>query len=231
MKIGGFQELTLIDYPGKVASLVFTVGCNFRCKYCYNIDLLSDEYFNKSDRKEISEDYILKFVEDHSKMIDAVAITGGNPLIQYDLPLFCQKIKWLNKNVKIDTNGSNPEMLEKLITKKLVDYVAMDLKAPLDKYKQITSYDNSENITKSINILKNSGIPHEFRMTLYPELTKDDICRAIDLIPGETIYLQNFEPAHAYSEDARNLKALSKELIEQIAEEKKSVANVHLRGF
>ena len=231
MKIGGFEPCTLLDYPGKVSCIVYTVGCNFRCKYCYNTDIISEQNFSVSNRPPILESYVLDYIQKHTKMLDGVVITGGEPTLQYDLPLFCQKIKWLDKSVKLDTNGSNPEMLQTLINNKLVDYVAMDLKAPLDKYEEITTYKDIKNVEKSIKILKTSSIPHEFRLTLYPQLKRDDICRAIDLVPGETIYLQNFEPAHAYSEDARNLKALPKELIEQIAEEKKSVANVQLRGF
>jgi len=231
MNIGGFAECTLVDYPDKVACIVYTVGCNFRCKMCYNVDLISDDLFNNSARRLIPEQQILDYIEKHSSMLDAVVLTGGEPLMQFDLIQFCQKVKDLNKLVKLDTNGGSPDRLQKCIDAGVVDYIAMDIKGPLNKYKRFTGYDNTNNITKSIEVIKNSGIPAEFRLTLYPELTKEDIVEAIHLVKGQKIYLQNFEPEHAFSEVARELAPIRKVFIDEVVAETKGIADVRLRGF
>ncbi|MBA3064696.1 anaerobic ribonucleoside-triphosphate reductase activating protein, partial [Candidatus Woesearchaeota archaeon] len=130
MQIAGLQKLTLIDYPDKIACTIFLFGCNFRCGFCHNPELvLSDK-----PKKEYKEKKILDFLRQRKKYLDAICITGGEPLINFDLPELLKKIKGLGFLVKLDTNGSNPKRLKELISKKLVDYIAMDIKADKDNY-------------------------------------------------------------------------------------------------
>lgn len=231
MNIGAFESCTLLDYPGKIACIVYTVGCNFRCKYCYNPDIISDENFKASGRKLIPEEEVLDYIQKHMDMLDAVCITGGEPTMQSDLLEFCKKIKNLNKLVKIDTNGGHPERLQACISAGVVDFIAMDIKGPMNRYSEITGFVNLPAIKESIMIVKNSGIPHEFRLTLYPELKKEDIIDTISLVPGDLIYLQQFEPEHAYSAGAREMKPINKDVINEIVEETKHIADVRIRGF
>jgi pyruvate formate lyase activating enzyme len=205
VQIGGFEKLSLKDYPGKISCIVYTIGCNFLCKYCYNTALLNESFFEESGRKRISEKEIIDYIKLNDDMIEGVVITGGEPTIQPDILAFCQTIKKLGKSIKLDTNGSRPDVIKSLIDAKLVDYIAMDVKAPLDKYKQITAYEGPKNITSSINVIKKSGIPHEFRLTMYPELDPADISSIIDLISGDKLYIQNFQPENALFEGARKL--------------------------
>lgn len=191
MIIGGLQKTTLIDYPGKVACLVFTVGCNFKCGYCHNPEL-----HEKKDAVISTEDFF-QFLKDRRGKLEGVVITGGEPTIQPDLPKFIEKIKELNYIVKLDTQGSLPNVVDKLLKDKLLDYVAMDIKAPLNKYKEISnSLIDSENILNSINLIKNSGIDYEFRTTIVKEqLSVKDIKEIGKLIKGaKRYYLQKFIP-------------------------------------
>ncbi|OQX50761.1 MAG: anaerobic ribonucleoside-triphosphate reductase activating protein [Candidatus Cloacimonas sp. 4484_209] len=133
MKIGGFQKVSLIDYPGKICAIVFTRGCNFRCPYCHNPELVLPENYSPL----IPEEEIFSFLEKRRGKLDAVEITGGEPTLQEDLTEFIRKIKEMGFLVKLDTNGSFPSVLEKVIYSGLVDYIAMDVKAPLEKYRQV----------------------------------------------------------------------------------------------
>lgn len=231
MMIGGFEPCTLIDYPGKISCIVYTVGCNYRCKFCYNPDIISEEDFKKSGRRLIPDQEIFDYINKHKTMVDAVSITGGEPTMQPDIDSFCYQIKKMNKFVKLDTNGSNNHVLIHLIRRKLIDYIAMDLKGPLNKYNEIAGVINTESILRSIETVKNSKIPHEFRLTLYPQLKKQDIIDTISMVKGETIYLQQFEPAYAYAPSARELMPLNKKIIDEIVVETNGIANVQLRGF
>jgi pyruvate formate lyase activating enzyme len=231
MNIGGFEPCTLIDYPGKISCIIYTVGCNYRCKFCYNPDIISEEDFKKSGRPLIPESNVFNYINKNNKMIDAVSITGGEPTMQSDIDSFCLQIKKMNKLVKLDTNGSNPQVLTHLIKRKLIDYIAMDLKGPLNKYKAVAGVSNTSSVPRSIELVKNSKIPHEFRLTLYPQLKKQDVIDAISLVRGETIYLQQFEPEYAYAPAARKMMPMNKSTIDEIIQETKGIANVHLRGF
>ena len=134
MKIGGLQKFTLIDYPAKIAATIFTVGCDFRCPFCHNPELVLPEEIKKNS--QISEKELFAFLEERRGFLEGICIGGGEPCINEDLPQFCEKIKKMGYLVKLDTNGSRPEMLEILIDKSLVDYVAMDIKAPKEKYQK-----------------------------------------------------------------------------------------------
>jgi len=199
MLISSLEKFTLIDFPGKLACTVFCLNCNFKCPWCYNSELVSSEKIKKQSL--ISDEELQFFLKDRKDFLEGVTICGGEPTLHSDLPEFIKKIKNFGYLVKLDTNGSKPEMLEKLISEKLVDYIAMDIKAPKEKYGQLTGFpENPEetvkNIERSINILKESGIDYEFRTTIIPLLLhKEDILKIARWIsPSKKYFLQNFQP-------------------------------------
>jgi len=195
MVIGGLQKLTLIDYPGKLAATVFFAGCNFRCPWCYSRELVLPQEIKKQPK--ISEKELFSFLKERQGLLEGVVICGGEPTINNDLPKFIKKIKKLRYAVKLDTNGSNPKMLKRLIKDKLIDYVAMDIKAPLGLKSQIPNPKFQNKIKKSVELLKNSGIDFEFRTTVVPTvLEKKDILKIAKWIEGTKVkyYLQNFRP-------------------------------------
>lgn len=160
MKIMGLQEVTLIDYPGKIACTLFLYGCNFQCGFCHNPELVL-----KPEGKEYSEEEILKFLEERKSQLDGVCITGGEPLLSLDLE-FLKKIKTLGYSIKIDTNGSFPEKLKELIDKQVVDFVAMDIKSGKEKYEEIANSSvNLDKIEKSIRLVSLLN-NYEFRTTI-----------------------------------------------------------------
>lgn len=177
MKIGGFQKFSLIDYPGYICSIIFTQGCNFRCPFCHNPSLVLPELFGEP----IDISTIFDFIKARSGKINAVSITGGEPTIHNDLLTFIKELKSLQLKIKLDTNGSNPNMIENLLQEDLIDYIAMDIKAPLRLYNKLCgSIVNKDDICSSINIIKNSRIDYEFRTTLAPELFPKSIQMEID---------------------------------------------------
>ena len=190
MKIGGLQKLSLIDYPGRLSAVIFTTGCNFRCAFCHNPSLVVPEKY----AEDIDEEAVIQFLEERKKYLGGVVITGGEPTIHSDLPLFIEKIKKMGYSVKLDTNGTNPEMIESLINKRLIDYIAMDIKATLKKYSSITCVNlDTEKIIKSIKLIKDSKISHEFRTTVAPGITYEDIVEVCELVGSSNYYLQPFE--------------------------------------
>lgn len=180
MRIGGLQKLSLIDYPSEIAAVIFTQGCNFRCPYCYNLNLV---YRNLDS--VISEKDIFQFLWQRHDLLSGVVVTGGEPTIHHDLPDFITKIKRMGFKVKLDTNGSNPAMLKKLIESGQIDFVAMDIKSSLRNYCKATGAGvDKERILESIDIIKSSGLDHQFRTTAVKPLcsTKDfeSILKMID---------------------------------------------------
>ncbi len=193
MKIGGFQPFSLSDYPGCVSAIIFTQGCNFRCPYCHNPSLVLPELFTTP----IPEDYIISFLTERQGKLDGVVITGGEPTIQPDLIPFIQKIKNLGYKVKLDTNGSNPKVIETLIQQNLIDYFALDIKAPWEKYPQLTGKNiNIENIKNTLSILLQSAIPCDFRFTFVKPLLSEDDLKQIQsyLPPPHSLIIQKFIP-------------------------------------
>lgn len=189
MKIGGFQKFSLLDYPGQLAAIIFTQGCNFRCPYCHNPELADPARFEKP----LVTGRVLDFLRRRRGKLGAVVITGGEPTVQPDLVRFVKKLKFMGFLVKMDTNGSNPELLQSLCEQDLVDYWAMDLKAPPDLYKLISrSSVPVENILRSMDILRNSNCEYEFRTTFFERLFDwRDIARIQELLrPGDKFYLQ-----------------------------------------
>ncbi len=193
MKIGGLQKFTMIDYPGKIACTVFFLGCNFRCPWCHNPELVLPQKFDK--KSEISEKDFFNFLKERKTLLQAVVLCGGEPCIFNDLPKFCEKIKKMGFLVKLDTNGSNPKMIKNLLSRSLLDYIAMDIKAPYTEYERAVGVkvDLGE-IKKSIGMIKDSGVDYEFRTTIVPGIhTKEDILQiAKEILPAKKYYLQNF---------------------------------------
>jgi pyruvate formate lyase activating enzyme len=166
-KIGGFKKFSLNEYPQKVSAIIFLQGCNFRCTYCHNPQLVYPEQFE--DSLEFEE--IINFLKLKADKLEAIVITGGEPTLCPELEKMCAKIKELGYSIKINTNGTKPEVLKKLIDRKLVDYISMDIKAPEDKYDLVAGCKvDIESIKKSINLLLNSKIEYDFRTTICPEL-------------------------------------------------------------
>lgn len=191
MKINGFQKLTLLDFPGRVACIIFTAGCNFRCPFCHNASLVT----HIDNTNTFSEDEILDYLKKREGIIDGVCITGGEPLLQPDLEEFIIKIKNLGLAVKLDTNGSSPEKLISLVEKGLLDYVAMDIKNCKDKYSLTAGADiNLSDIEKSVSFLLENHVPYEFRTTVVDGMhTPQDIVSIASWISGaEKYFLQNF---------------------------------------
>ena len=201
MIIGGLEKMTLIDYPGQLAAIVFTKGCNFRCHFCYNPLLVwpdreTDEKKYEKTYSPISEDEFFLFLENRKGRLDGIVITGGEPTLHHDLPEFIKKIRALGYKIKLDTNGTNPEALADLLKEKLLDYIAMDLKAPYDKYENVTGVKiNCQNLEKSVKIIIESGLPHEFRTTVVPGLLElADFDKMGKIISGaDAWYLQKFK--------------------------------------
>lgn len=190
MIISGFQKLTLLDFPGHTACTLFTSGCNMRCPFCHNSSLVTGHA-----PEEHSEEEILSFLKKRQGLLDGVAITGGEPLLHKDIGEFIKKIKDLGFAVKLDTNGSLPERLGGLIKNGLLDFIAMDIKNCKEKYSLTAGADiDIRDIEKSVTLLKNSGIPHEFRTTVTKELhTKEDIISIASWLgKEEKYYLQQF---------------------------------------
>jgi len=232
MEIKGFIETSMLDWDGKISSVVFTPGCNFKCPFCHNKDLVLDpEEFD-----DINEKDILAFIDERSDFIDGVCITGGEPTLHADLPEFCKTLKEHRLLVKLDTNGTNPEMLKNLLGAGLLDFVSMDIKAPLEQGK----YDKAagaavdlERIKESIQLLINSTIDYEFRTTIVPSIhTKKDVEEITKHIAGAKRYvLQKFQPTNCLNEELNKLKSQSDEEMEELASiAKNHVENTKWRG-
>lgn len=226
--IGGLQKSSLIDYPEKISAIIFTQGCNFRCPYCHNPELILD----KAD-SSMEESALLNFLKTRMGKLDGVVITGGEPTLHKDLPEFIKKIKNMGFSVKLDTNGTNPSMLQELLDKKLVNYVAMDIKAPITKYSEVVCAKvDTDNILKSINILKNSGIEYEFRTTVIKsQLCPQDFEEIGKMISGcPKYYLQRFVPTKTLNRFFMNQTTYSDEEFEPILEEhRRHINQVELR--
>jgi len=191
VRIGGLQKVSFIDYPGKISAIIFTQGCNFRCPYCHNPELVDSSLFDEP--LDIEE--IFSFLKSRKGKIDGVVITGGEPTIQPDLKEFIKEIKQMGFFVKLDTNGTNPDVVRELLRDRMIDYIAMDIKAPLEKYKDVVRVNlNIDDIKESISLIMSSSIDYEFRTTICKKLLdKDDIIRIAKQIKGAKLYvLQKF---------------------------------------
>lgn len=217
MTFSGFIKSDLVNYPGMIASTVFTCGCNFRCPYCHNPEFVvmgSDEtYFGEV----YTEDDILAYLKKRGAFLDALVISGGEPTLHQELPEFMRKVKELGLKIKLDTNGSRPEVLKDFIDQNLIDYVAMDVKAPVDKY-HLLGFKDTDSIKASIDILESSNVDHEFRTTC-PRilLEEEDFPKMAELVGKRTKwYFQTFNPAKTLDPAYNNVSSYSREELESI---------------
>lgn len=229
MNISGLQKLTLLDFPGVLACTVFTSGCNFRCPFCHNASLVLP-----GESEHIDEEEVLSFLEKRRGVLEGVCITGGEPCLQPDLEDFVKKVHSLGFLVKLDTNGSFPEKLSSLLEKGLLDYVAMDIKSSKEKYLSAIGAKNEEllkNVEKSVELLKKSAVPHEFRTTTAKELqTQEDFRLIGEWLKGEkNYYIQQYEASgELVGEEMTPYE--KEELLEFSTIMKDFVENVGVRG-
>jgi len=207
MKIGGLVKFTLIDFPGCPAAIVFTQGCNFRCRYCHNPELVYPHLFEEP----VSEEEVKSFLVRRQGTLEGVVVSGGEPTLQPDLVRFMTDVKALGYKTKLDTNGSQPEVLRELIDKKLVDFIAMDIKAPLDKYALITGVDaNATILRRSMDLIRQSGLAYEFRTTYDKDvLTDADISAILQLTENKNFRVQECLPV---AKEKAALKVMHKEI-------------------
>jgi pyruvate formate lyase activating enzyme len=201
MRIGGFQKFTLSDFPGRVAAIVFTQGCDFRCPYCHNASLIPH---SPPGGASVPERYVLDCLRRRADRLDGVVVTGGEPTLQEDLPRFLREIRRIGLEIKLDTNGGRPDVLRRLVAEDLVDYIAMDVKGPPERYHRYAGVHVPAGvIAESIAVVSDSGIEHLFRTTAVPGLhTGADLDSVAGLIPaGSPHRLQPYRPpSHAGSE-------------------------------
>lgn len=178
MKIAGLVKQSFIDYPDKMACVIFTQGCNFRCGYCHNPSLVLPRLFGQN--KLIDETDVLSYLESRKGWLEGVVVTGGEPTIHGDLPVFLRKVKAIGYDIKLDSNGTNPDVIELLLSEKLINFIAMDIKSNPDaeSYSAIIGKDATPimpNIWRSIKLIQNSGIGYQFRTTVVPHIHRDGI--------------------------------------------------------
>lgn len=195
MQIAGVQKFSLIDYPWKVACVIFTLGCNFRCPYCHNPEFVAWESTKNLLRNLIPEEVFLRFLDKRKGLLDGVSICWWEPTVQKDLYEFCKKVKEKDFFIKLDTNGTNPDLLAKLLSENLVDYVAMDFKHPLDKYDIVSKkHIESDIYKKSIKLIMEKAPDYEFRTTCIKGFHSSEDIEAIAsfLVWAKHYYLQNY---------------------------------------
>jgi pyruvate formate lyase activating enzyme len=231
MKIIGFIKTSLLDWDGHVVSSIYLPGCNFRCPFCHNRDVVLDpDSFEEVPFSEVEE-----YVRSNSEFLDGVVVTGGEPTVHRDLPELLRKLKALGTKVKLDTNGTNPDMLQDVLRAGLVDYVAMDIKAPLnEKYEDLAGVSVPlDKVKQSIEILERSGIDHEYRTTVVPILlTLQDIEAIAAYIGGAPkLALQQFKPEHTLDPNLSVVRPYSRAAMLGMAETaKRYVRKVVIRG-
>lgn len=229
MFISGIQKFTMLDYPGKIACIVFTPGCNFRCGYCHNPEFVLPENIIKLKDSFIPEKAFFHFLSERRGLLDGVVVSGGEPTLAADLIPFIEKIRSLGFLVKLDTNGNRPDVLRKIIDAKLVDYVAMDVKADLEHYQSLVGRTASPSFIKqSIDILKACPIAYEFRSTIIKEIHNDTMLENIaTLVNGARAwYLQNFRPAKTLDPTYNTNHGFSERELAALAQKFKHVASL-----
>lgn len=216
MIISGIQKTTFIDYPGKIATTIFLAGCNFRCPFCHNRNLVLNEKW----LQKISPEEVLGYLKSRRKYLEGVCVTGGEPLIYNDIVSFIAAIKKLELAVKLDTNGTNPRLLKELYDQKLIDYVAFDIKASLEKYNEVSGVNvDALKIKESIKMVMEREVAYEFRSTILPRFhPQAEIEKMSRLIKGARLYyLQNFVPRNTLDETFLNEPSYTPEEMETLA--------------
>lgn len=230
IKIGGLEKVSLLDYPDKLSAIIFTYGCNLRCSFCHNPELVIYDF---NSNIEIKEEYLFEYLKRRKKKLDAVVITGGEPLIHPDIEKLIVKIRKMGYLVKLDTNGFFPEKLKDLVEKNILDYIAMDIKYGPDSYNEQTGDKNSlEKIKETIKIIKRSGIDYEFRTTFVKGIHKiTDAQDIAELVKGaKKYYIQNFRAGKTINPSLDSSNSFTdKELEKLLVGAKKFVKNSYIR--
>lgn len=219
MLIGGLEKSTLIDYPGKVAATVFMVGCNFRCAFCHNPELVDPEKIK--EQPQLTEEAFFKFLKSRKGLLEGVCITGGEPTIQSDLIDFISKIKRDGFLVKLDTNGSQPKVLIKLLKEKLLDFVAMDIKSSKDKYLEAVNKEiDLGDISKSVDLIRSSSLDYEFRTTVIPDLINDQEIKKIgEWLKGSKLFvLQQFRSNKTLDQSYQGIRSYPDEKLKHMTD-------------
>jgi pyruvate formate lyase activating enzyme len=214
MVFGGIEKFTLIDYPGKIACMVYTIGCNFRCPYCHNPELIDE-----TTDVHISERELYDFLKYRKGMLDGVVITGGEPTMHDDLPRVMREIKDRGFLVKLDSNGTNPVMLRDAIRDKIVDYIAMDIKSPLSKYGATVARPvDADAIRESIDLLMHSPVDYEFRTTVVKSMLTPEHIEQIgrEIQGAKTYVLQKFIPTKILNPQFKNKVSYSDQEFKQL---------------
>lgn len=230
MVFSGFQKLTLLDFPGHVACTLFTKGCNFRCPFCHNALLVTEN----QGGEEYSEEAVLSYLKKRVGVLDGVCITGGEPLMQNELPDFIRKVKALGYMVKLDTNGSFPDRLKAIVGEGLIDYVAMDVKNSMERYGETVDLQNfsTKAVEESIDFLLKGSVAYEFRTTVVAEFhTPQDIVALSKRIQGaEKYFLQNFvDSGYLIGENLHSVDKKMMEMMKNAALE--HLSEVSIRGL
>ena len=211
MRIAGLEKFSTVDFPGSLAAVVFAAGCNYRCFYCHNRAILNCPPL-------LLEAEVFAFLEKRAGLLDGVVFSGGEPALQSDLPQWLARVRALGYRTKLDTNGSRPETLRALLNAELLDYVAMDYKAPLDCYPALCGAD-SAGVAKSLALLRNSRIPYELRTTLVPQLTEAKLRKMAAAVPADANwFLQLYRPQPGNEAHLRGLTPYTPGEIEALAE-------------
>lgn len=211
MRIAGLEKFSTVDFPGSLAAVVFATGCNYRCFYCHNRAILNCPPL-------LSEAEVFAFLEKRAGLLDGVVFSGGEPALQSDLPQWLARVRALGYRTKLDTNGSRPETLRTLLEAELLDYVAMDYKAPLDCYPALCGAD-SAGVAESLALLRNSRIPYELRTTLVPQLTEAKLRKMAAAVPADANwFLQLYRPQPGNEAHLRGLTPYTPGEIEALAE-------------
>ena len=230
MQIKGLVKTSIVDYPGKIATVVFVGGCNFRCPYCHNADLV----LRPDSLPDIEVGEVLRLLAERRGFVDGVVITGGEPTLQADLDFF-REVKALGLAVKLDTNGYHPHSLQRLLQEGLLDYVAMDAKGPLEKYPLVAGRRiDTKRIENSIQLVLSSEIEHEFRTTVVPGMVVvEDVDAVAQSIAGARQYvLQQFRPSLTLAPQFTMMDPYPAAVLEEMADAaRRWVANVSIRGI
>jgi pyruvate formate lyase activating enzyme len=214
IEIKGIEKASLLDYPGKVCAVVFLADCNFRCPYCQNPDLIN----RPAELPNMPEHELFKLLKMRGKWLDAVCISGGEPCLHKGLPAFAKRIKDAGFLVKLDTNGSNPNMVKQMLDGKLLDYIAMDIKGPLDRYAEIAGAPvDIRKLEQSIELIRNSGIGYEFRTTVLPKLLDEqDLVKIGKWLKGSKLFaIQQFRPMNTLDPKYKQESSYSEEELER----------------
>ncbi len=221
LQISAIQQFTTLDYPGKLACIVFFAGCNFRCSYCHNPEFVLAEEINKIKASFIKEEDFFNFLSKREGLLDAVVISGGEATLVPNLKEFIKKIKDLGFLVKLDTNGSKPELIKDLINQQLIDYIAMDLKSSFEHYPELVCKKiDIQDLQESINFIKDSGIEYEFRSTLIKEVHTQEILSEMSKIlkGSKKVFLQSYRNDVTIDKSFANYHAFSSSEMQYIAE-------------